>query len=186
MINRILAEKRIQYIDPEQIDEAEYILCRTRASFEISTHFTRVPNPKDPDWDQVFYFIKRDALFDRLEGGEGYVYILECPNQPGICKIGMTERTPQERLREINRGAGIVVPWIVYTAIPCRSPRAIEQLVHLELDDVRVNSQREGFAIFPEKAKEVIQRVVDKYGARIEGKPRDYRDEKKHWFMNNR
>lgn len=184
MINRVLAKKTIEYVAPERISEDEFILCTTADQFQISTHFTRVPKPEDPNCDRVYYFIKRDALFDRLEGGEGYVYILECPNQPGMVKIGMTERTVQERVREINRSQGVIVPWIIHSAYPCKSPRAVEQLVHFELDSVRINSQREGFAIFPERAKEVILRVIEKYGASIEGKPQDYRETKKYWYMN--
>jgi len=36
--------------------------------------------------------------------GEGYIYCFSNPiSQPGLCKVGMTERTPTERLREANR-----------------------------------------------------------------------------------
>ena len=182
MINRDIKRQTIRYIAPDVVDQDNFILCTTHEQFLICTHFTRVPKESDPEWDQVFYFIQRDALYTRLEGGEGYVYILQCDNQPGICKIGYTERTPQERLKEINKGTGVIFPWYIVKAYACRSPRAIEQLVHLELDKYRVNTQKEGFSVFPEQAMETIERVINKYGAKIEGKPRDLRHEKKYWF----
>lgn len=182
MINRDIKRNPIKYIAPEDLDQDNFIKCETRDQFLISTHFTRVPKESDPDWDEVYYFIQRDALYTRLEGGEGYVYILKCDNQPGLVKIGMTERTPQERLKEINRATGVLFPFYIVKAYPCKSPRAVEQLTHLELDKYRVNTQKEGFSVFPEQAMEVIERVIDRYGAKIEGKPRDLRQDKKYWF----
>ncbi|TID13125.1 hypothetical protein E2P81_ATG09854 [Venturia nashicola] len=41
-----------------------------------------------------------------LDGTKGYVYILEAVNQPGIFKIGSTERTITERKEEIERTCG--------------------------------------------------------------------------------
>lgn len=182
MINKGARRKSIQFIAPEAVDQDNFIRCETHEQFLISTHFTRVPKESDPECDQVFYFIQRDALYTRLEGGEGYVYILQCDNQPGICKIGMTERTPQERLKEINRGTGVIFPWYLNKAYPCRSPRAVEQLVHLELGKFRINSQKEGFSVFPEQAMETIERVIERYGARLDHVPRDLRQDKKYWF----
>ena len=95
----------------------------------------------------------------------------------------MTERTPQERLKEINRGTGTIFPFYIVKAYPCRSPRAVEQLTHLELDKFRINTQKEGFSVFPEQAMEVIERVIKKYGAELDHTPRDLRYDKKHWFM---
>lgn len=182
MINKDLRRQPIQYIAPEDLDPDNFIACNTHELFLISTHFTRIPKESDPEWDEVYYFIQRDALYTRLEGGEGYVYILQCDNQPGLVKIGMTERTPQERLKEINRATGVLFPFYIVKAYPCKSPRAVEQLVHLELDKFRVNTQKEGFAVFPEQAMETIDRVIEKYGARLDHKPRDLRQDKKYWF----
>ena len=167
---------------PEDISEAEFIQCNTHDLFKISTHFTRVPKEDDPNCDRIYYFVQRDSLYLRLEGGEGWVYILQCDNQPGICKIGETTRTPQERLKEINYGTGVIFPYYIVKAYPCKSPRAVEQLVHLELDKFRVNTQKEGFSVFPEQAMEVIERVIDKYGARLDREPRYLKDDKKYWF----
>lgn len=70
-MNRKPQETRIKYIDPSEVSEQEYVLCTNHDQFEISTHFTRVPKKDDPNCDRVYYFIKRQALYARLEGGEG-------------------------------------------------------------------------------------------------------------------
>lgn len=190
MLYKAESEKSLQYVLPENINLEDYIKCETKRHARLATHFTFVQEKdetgKHSGWDRVYYFIKRDELFSRLGGGEGYVYIFECPSQPGILKIGETERTPQERLRELNRSSGVIMPWIIHSAFPCKSPRAVEQLVHLELSGCRINSQKEGFAIFPEKAEEVIKNVIKRYEAEIEGEPRDYRKEKKYWFVDEK
>lgn len=185
MLNRILYDQPIQYVSPEEITKEDFIHCDTKHLLKQSTHFTLIP--EDPGnlqgWDRVYYFIKRDSIYTRLGGGEGYVYILQCENQPGILKIGETERTPQERVKEINRATGVIFPYYIVAAYPCKSPRAVEQMVHLELDKYRVNSQKEGFAVFPETAKEVIQRIIKYYDAGIVGRNPVRHDEiKKYWF----
>ena len=68
MINKQLREQQIQYIAPEDVLETDFIQCNTHDLFKISTHFTRVPREDDPNWDRVYYFIKRDSLYLRLEG----------------------------------------------------------------------------------------------------------------------
>lgn len=44
----------------------------------------------------------------------GHVYILINANMPGLLKIGMTERTPEERARELSAGTGVSSPFIVH------------------------------------------------------------------------
>ena len=100
-------------------------------------------------------------LYRRLEGGDGYVYVLENPAQPGICKIGSTGRTPGERLKEINAGSGVIYPWRVATAFRCKAPLTVEKIVHRELNSVRVRSNKEGFEISVEEAEKAIQQVIN-------------------------
>lgn len=185
MLNKVLYDQSIKYIDPKEITKDRFIHCDTRFMLKRCTHFTFVPEDENDlqSWNKVYYFIQRDSIFARLEGGEGYVYILQCDNMPGILKIGETERTPQERVKEINRSTGVIFPYYIVAAFPCKSPRAVEQLVHLELDKYRVNSQKEGFAVFLETAKEAIQQVIDHYGAAITDRaPRRVDEVKKYWF----
>lgn len=107
------------------------------------------------------YFYELTELYGRLDGGNGYVYVLENPTQPSVCKIGSTERSPGERLKEINSSPGVIFPWRASVVFRCKAPRAVEKIVHRELDAVRIRSNKEGFAVSREEAELVIQRVID-------------------------
>lgn len=65
MINKDLRQQPLRYIAPEDVNPDNFILCNNHDLFLISTHFTRIPKESDPDWDEVYYFIQRDALLDR-------------------------------------------------------------------------------------------------------------------------
>ena len=170
----------IEKLRPDEISEKDYILVDTPDLWKLATHFTLVEDEEDPYKSHVLYFIKRTSIYTRMGGGEGYVYVLGCKNQPGILKIGMTERTPVERLKDINRSAGVIFPWYILEAFPCKAPRAIEAQTHLELDKYRVNSHKEGFNLPLEDAVAVIKRIIDSYDAHTEpiqkGLPRRF------WF----
>lgn len=133
--------------------------------WEKATHVTAESTWEKEDGHKVFhthfeYYMKASEVMGQLEGGKGYVYILTSKGQSGICKIGSTERTPEIRVKEVNQATGIVLPWELYDAFPCNSPRVVELLVHKALDHVRISKQREGFFIDPEKAKELILKIL--------------------------
>lgn len=106
------------------------------------------------------YYMKANEVLGQLGAGQGYVYILVSSQQIGICKIGSTERTPEERLTEINRATGVIIPWRLYDAVPCKAPRSVELLVHKILAESRINRRKEGFAVNPEVAQRIILKVI--------------------------
>lgn len=62
---------------------------------------------------------------------EGYIYIIE--NQsfiPGLLKIGMTEREPQKRIKELSSSSGVPTEFNILYTKKIKTPRIIEQLVH--------------------------------------------------------
>lgn len=107
------------------------------------------------------YYMKANEVWGKLDGGRGYVYILISDQQEGICKIGSTERTPEERLREINRATGVILPWKLYDAFPCRAPHSVEKIVHKVLAEARIDRRKEGFAVLPETAQGIISKVIE-------------------------
>lgn len=83
----------------------------------------------------------------------GYVYCFENDSMPGLLKIGMTERTPEERLSEAN-GADTwrpPTPFSIVVAKRVNDPKIKEKKIHAFLEDERVN--REFFRISKEKVK---------------------------------
>lgn len=141
--------------DPDFWTKAKYFTVEVSGDpeKELTSHYT--------------YYTKVTEFLGQLEVGKGYVYILTCPSQPGICKIGSTRRTPAERLKEINTATGVIVPWILADAIPCQIPEDVEKEVHRKLAESRINSKKEGFAIQVDDAKKVVLEVVENLKVQI-------------------
>lgn len=131
-----------------------------------NTFFSFTPDPEDPSFEYVHYWIERQSFNAQLSFNEGYIYILENKSLPGILKIGYTDRSPLDRVREINAGTGVIIPWHISTTFPCKSPNHIETLVHQSLSQYRLN--KEGFNVSISLAEEIIQKIIDENNAHIE------------------
>lgn len=75
--------------------------------------------------------------------GAGWVYLLSTRELPDLLKIGMTMRTVEERLREVNGATGIAFPFCVRRCYQVRDPTAAERLIHQSLAAHRVRADRE-------------------------------------------
>jgi hypothetical protein len=75
----------------------------------------------------------------------GHVYILVNASIQGHLKIGMTERTPEERARELSQGSGVPAPFTVAYFEHVPDCADAERLIHLRLDKYRTNQNREFF-----------------------------------------
>jgi len=127
--------------------------------------YTLTQDPDDEFNDYVHYWIKNNKFNASLSFNEGYIYILENKGQPGLLKIGYTDRTPQERVKEINGATGVITPWYVVNAFACRAPLQIESLVHKKLKQFHVN--KEGFAVTLLHAEEIITGVISDNNANL-------------------
>ena len=120
--------------------------------------FTLTSDDVNPLVTHINYWMKKQNFDAHLAFNEGYIYVLENKGQPGILKIGYTDRTPQARVKEINSGTGVITPWIIINAFACRAPGTIEYFIHKELESYRVN--KEAFAVTPSMADECILRII--------------------------
>lgn len=75
----------------------------------------------------------------------GFVYVLVNPSIPDLFKVGMTERSPEERAREVSVGTGVPTPFELLAAAPSGNPADDERSVHAALSDARVGDDREFF-----------------------------------------
>ncbi len=132
-----------------------------------STYFTLTTDKQDPTIDHVHYWIKNQSVDLSLSLGEGYLYILSNKSIPGILKIGYTDRTPQERVKEINSATGVITNWYVANSFACRSPKVIESLVHTQLKDCRITNNKEGFAVNLHEAERIISNIIVENNAAI-------------------
>lgn len=154
----------MKYIPPGKIDESYYPKPE-EISMDKASAFTLIPGEEDPEMYYAHYFIKYKRFQAELALGEGYMYILENKGQPGILKIGYTDRSPQDRVKEINRGTGVITPWYIANTFACKSPDIIESLVHARLHPYRLN--KEGFAVTLPTAEQIIKNIIEENNAKI-------------------
>ena len=75
-----------------------------------------------------------------------YVYILSNISMPGLIKIGRTNRSVEERLKELNN-TSLPTEFIVENTIETSDSKYLEKMVHKNFDKHRINENREFFRI---------------------------------------
>ena len=88
---------------------------------------------------------------------EGWVYVLKNEAMPGLVKIGYTMKDPAIRAEDLSKETGIPMPFVVIYKALVVSPHDVEQEVHADLKNDRVNNQREFFRCDPFDAIECIR-----------------------------
>lgn len=96
-----------------------------------------------------------------MEQQVGYIYVLTNKAMPGLLKIGYTQRTIQERVRELSSATGVPHDFEVAYSIETLSPEYKESIIHQHLSEYRVSKKgKEFFKISLEDAKHIIERVA--------------------------
>ncbi len=90
----------------------------------------------------------------KLMNKEGYIYYFSNEAYNGILKIGMTERTPPDRARELYT-TSIPAPFKIEFAKKVFNPKEKEATLHKLLTQYteRINPKREFFRASPEEVK---------------------------------
>lgn len=76
------------------------------------------------------------------------VYIFSNPSMPELIKIGRTNRSVEERLKELNN-TSLPTQFSVEYIIETSDSKYLEKLIHKNFDEHRVNDNREFFRIHP-------------------------------------
>ena len=88
---------------------------------------------------------------------EGYIYCFSNFSMSGILKIGMTERTPEIRLKEANMSDTWrpPTPYVIEFAKKVNNPKEKEKTLHILLSQYteRINPKREFFKVSLEEVK---------------------------------
>jgi hypothetical protein len=84
------------------------------------------------------------------------VYILTNEAMPGYIKIGRTETSVEQRMRELDKTA-LPLPFQCYYAARVEDFVKLERTLHTAFGDHRVRSNREFFRLDPYKARVVIE-----------------------------
>lgn len=78
----------------------------------------------------------------------GFVYALKNSSfGDGIYKIGMTERDPKDRAKELSSQTSIPSPFEIVAAINVFKPSEAESFIHDRLAEYRVNGKKEFFKV---------------------------------------
>ena len=88
---------------------------------------------------------------------KGYIYCMSNSSMPGIMKVGLTMRTPEERLKEANKSDTFKPPtqYTIEFAKYVASPMLKERILHdlLTRYTERINPQREFFRVSSSEVK---------------------------------
>ena len=103
---------------------------------------------------------------------KGYVYVMSNKAHKDVLKIGMTDRHPEIRVKEIN-STGVLYDHVIewHSQINHHNAMAIEKAVHTKLSACRVRANREFFKIDVHSAIKIIKIVIAEFDlARISAK----------------
>jgi hypothetical protein len=130
---------------------------------ENAKYFTLTPS--SDGWESVTYYTSRKAniYINREDDYDSWVYILSNKAQPGILKIGYTNKHPEERAKQISNSTGVALPFDVEFAFHCYNGVSLEQECHDKLKEYRVNNNREFFQMSLEEAKATVQELGERY-----------------------
>ena len=90
----------------------------------------------------------------------GWIYVLSTREFKELLKIGMTTRSVELRVQEINRATGVAIPFGVRRCWHVRNPKLIEKLAHQALASFRFREDREFFRVRFHTAVETLNSVV--------------------------
>lgn len=95
----------------------------------------------------------------------GFVYILLNPSFGKLLKIGMTERSPEERASELSAHTGVPGRFIVAYEEFVEDCGLAEQKIHQALGSARTNPGREFFEINLKDAIRVVATIAKEVNA---------------------
>lgn len=160
-MKRITQQETDRYI---RIESGDPSCCRKAVAFT----FTPCQDPRFEGWDDVTYY--QEGIMDPTDSVKSpeFVYVLVNKGIPGICKIGMTTTSVNQRVKEINSATGVITPWFPVYKYKCLNSRILEQAVHQKLESLgyRVNPKREGFEIKSNDAIKAIEELGEKLTVR--------------------
>lgn len=84
------------------------------------------------------------------------VYILTNESMPGIIKIGWTDNSVEQRMKELDK-TGTPLPFTCYFAKRVDDPRFVESKLHEAFDEFRIRENREFFRMSPDQAKAALE-----------------------------
>lgn len=152
--------------------------------FDVETLSENTGYSKEEVSDGIYPLLDNEVLFDAYEDGvyqtysenqvekepaittsntakaTGFVYILSNKSMPGVLKIGMTTRTVEQRVSELNKATGCLTPFECEFSKYTTAPGFVERQVHAALSYARIKQNKEFFNASLGEAKQVVIRYT--------------------------
>jgi DNA-directed RNA polymerase subunit RPC12/RpoP len=165
------AGRAVPIVQPESVQKKpesaqKKFVCRNCGSEKlkdediISTHCGECGSEMLEEGQFEDILQSRGGRVSSEQRSQKYVYVLVSSEKPNLVKVGMTERTPEERARELSQTTGVAMPYIVAYEAKTSRPKEVEKAVHRRLADKRVNPNREFFRVKPKRAIEAIEQEI--------------------------
>lgn len=135
-------------------------------TLEDAAYFTLTPSDRGDNWDDVTYYLpRRKRMYEGRKGeGDSWVYVLANESQPGMYKIGYTNKDDvNERVKQLSRSTSVPTEFTLEYAFRCFNGERLESEIHKSLKSYRVSKDREFFAVTINEAKEIIEDLGQKY-----------------------
>jgi hypothetical protein len=100
---------------------------------------------------------------DKAKSTSGWIYMLGNESMPDLCKIGQTQRTPEERAMELSGGTGVPSLFHVIHSCEVSNVHEAEKEAHKILSAYRINNNREFFKIEIKLAVEIFELVAKRF-----------------------
>lgn len=149
-------------ITPEQ---AHYYKPILNGDLAKAVAFTLTPSNElgYEGWEDITYYQDSPFAQDGSLTPTEFVYVLVNSSCPGMVKIGMTVRDVETRAKEISGATGVPTPWVPIYSFKCFNSYKLEQELHVHLDAVRVNENREMFYMKSIDAIRIVEQLGEKY-----------------------
>lgn len=165
-MKRITPEEAQFYV---KLDKPDPFKMRKAVAFTL----TPSSDPGFEGWEDITYY--GEGILDptlSIRKPE-WVYVLVNKSIPGMCKIGMTTTSVDQRVKEINSATGVITPWFPVFKYKCINSRILEMAIHEHLEKLgyRINPKREGFEIPSSSAIQIIEEL----GEKLTVTPKDFK-----------
>lgn len=113
--------------------------------------------PECVEYIDAYNYCRIDKTIEQRNCKVGYVYFLSNESMPGLVKIGMTTKAVEERMKQLNT-TGVPSPFELLHIIETDDVRALEQRIHDELSEYRIDG-KEFFNISKSEIMDYISRL---------------------------
>ena len=140
----------------------EMVNLRTAIKFRDAVAFSdaRVNLLRLPTRKCLKIHLGREKLAEKA--GAGWIYVLSHRDTPELLKVGMTNRSVEERAREINNATGVAIPFGVRRCWRVVDASKAEKLAHKALREFRVREDREFFRVSFSTASKLLGDIIRK------------------------